>query len=171
MSAVVVMGVDPGSRCTGFGVVAEEAGRLSLVAAGCVRLDPEAPMSARLARLFTETQTWVERHAPAAVAVEAVFTAQNAASALKLGQARGVILAACGLTGVPVTGYEPAVVKKAVTGVGGAAKEQVRFMVGRLLGTAASWPLDAADALAVAICHLNTSRLARLAGQGAGLQL
>ncbi len=168
---MVVMGVDPGSRCTGFGVVAETSGQLQLVAAGCVRLEAEEAVSLRLARLFAETQRWIQRCQPGVVAVESVFTAKNAASALKLGQARGAILAACGQCGVPVVGYEPTVVKKAVTGVGGAAKEQVRFMVGQLLRSATCWPLDAADALAVAICHLNTSRLARLAGQRVGVEL
>lgn len=170
--SVVVMGVDPGSRVTGLGVVAEDSGQVRLVAADCVRLRVDSPTSERLARLLEETRSWLERYAPSAVAVETVFTAKSAASALKLGQARGAILAACGLCGIPVFGYEPTVVKKTVTGFGRADKEQVRFMVGRIVAAPATWPLDAADALAVAVCHLNHGRLARLTpGQAQGLRL
>lgn len=170
--SVVVMGVDPGSRVTGLGVVAEKSGQVRVLAADCVRLHSDLPASERLARLLKEMRAWLERYSPSAVAVETVFTAKSAASALKLGQARGVILAACGLCGIPVFGYEPTVVKKTVTGFGRAGKEQVRFMVGRIVAAPAIWPLDAADALAVAVCHLNHGRLARLSpDQAQGLRI
>lgn len=170
--SVVVMGVDPGSRVTGLGVVVEESGQVRVLAADCVRLHSDLPTSERLAQLLKEMRAWLECYTPSAVAVETVFTAKSATSALKLGQARGAILAACGLCGVPVFGYEPTVVKKTVTGFGQAGKEQVRFMVGRIVAAPASWPLDAADALAVAVCHLNHGRLARLShGQAQGLRI
>ena len=163
MSAITVLGVDPGSRCTGFGVVQEVSGQARLVVAGCIRLDPKQPASPRLGELFARVQDLIGDYGPQAVAVETVFAARNPDSALKLGQARGAVLAACGRCGVPVFGYAPTVVKKAVTGVGRAEKEQVRFMVGRILGAGNTLPLDASDALAVAICYLHHQRLARLA--------
>ena len=143
-----------------------------MIAEQCAPSREVPPTRQRLTRPLEETRSWLERYEVAAVEVETVLTAKSAASALKLGQARGAILAACGLCGVPVFGYEPTVVKKTVTGFGRADKEQVRFMVGRIVAAPATWPLDAADALAVAVCHLNHGRLARLApGQAQGLRI
>ncbi|MDP3430740.1 MAG: crossover junction endodeoxyribonuclease RuvC [Desulfomicrobium sp.] len=168
----IILGVDPGSRCMGYGLVRERSGVLSLVEAGVVRPDEEA-MSARLGLMFTRIGELLRAHEPQSVAVENVFFARNSASALKLGQARGAVLAACGVHGAQVFGYEPTLVKKSLVGAGRAEKSQVSFMVGQLLGVKPDWAEDAGDALALAICHLNHSRFlaAVAAGQNGAIRL
>ena len=168
----IILGVDPGSRCMGYGLVLERSGVLSLVEAGVVRPVEEA-MSVRLGLMFTRISELLHAHSPHAVAVENVFFARNSASALKLGQARGAILAACGVHGAQVFGYEPTLVKKSLVGAGRAEKSQVSFMVGQLLGVRPDWAEDAGDALALAICHLNHSRFlaAVAAGQNGATRL
>ena len=168
----IILGVDPGSRCMGYGLVLERSGVLSLVEAGVVRPAEEA-MSVRLGLMFTRISELLQAHSPHAVAVENVFFARNSASALKLGQARGAILAACGVHGAQVFGYEPTLVKKSLVGAGRAEKSQVSFMVGQLLGVKPDWAEDAGDALALAICHLNHSRFlaAVAAGQNGATRL
>lgn len=163
MSGLTVIGVDPGSRNTGWGVVNESSGVLRLVECGVIRPSPRDPFAARLAHIFRELHAILVRLKPDEAAVEQVFTARNAATALKLGQARGVAVAACAARDLPVSDYEPSVIKKAVVGVGSADKEQVSFMVGRMLGVRPDWALDTGDALAVAICHINTRRFERRA--------
>ena len=158
---MTVMGIDPGSQCLGWGVVRESSGVLSLVDCGVLR-PRGADFSARLAALFTDLSTLVALHRPLEAAVEDVFTHKNMQSALKLGQARGVAVAACAACGVPVSDYAPALVKKNLVGTGRAEKAQVAFMIGRILGQKPSWPADASDALAVAVCHLNIRRMNRL---------
>jgi crossover junction endodeoxyribonuclease RuvC len=165
MAAITVIGIDPGSVCTGWGIVREESGVLRLVDCGAVRVR-DADFSARLAAIYHELAAIVERCAPQEAAVEQVFTARNAATALKLGQARGVALAACAAHGLSVRDYPPALVKKALVGVGSAEKSQVGFMVGRLLNVKADWAADTGDALAVAICHLTVRRFEQRAGLG-----
>jgi crossover junction endodeoxyribonuclease RuvC len=162
--AVVVLGLDPGSRATGYGLVAETSGSLSLVAAGVIRGTSAEPMAERLFRIFSRLSELIAAHRPEVAAVEDVFVSANARSALILGQARGAALTACAAGGVPVEAYEPTYVKKSIVGVGRAEKSQVAFMVGRLLGEAKPLAVDASDALAVAICHLNERRFKRLAG-------
>ncbi len=168
----IILGVDPGSRCMGYGLVRERSGVLSLVEAGTVRPLEEA-MSARLGLMYARISELLQAHSPHAVAVENVFFARNSASALKLGQARGAVLAACGVQGAQVFGYEPTLVKKSLVGAGRAEKSQVSFMVGQLLGVKADWAEDAGDALALAICHLNHSRFlaAVAAGQNGAIRL
>ena len=166
MADITVIGIDPGSRNTGWGVVREVSGVLTLVGCGVIRPNVKDEFAERLAVIFHELRAIVEQHAPAEAAVEQVFTAKNAATALKLGQARGVAVAACAAFGLPVRDYEPTVIKKALVGVGRAEKEQVAFMVGRLLNVKTdAWALDTTDALAAAICHLSTRRFERLAGR------
>ncbi|MFO7728444.1 MAG: crossover junction endodeoxyribonuclease RuvC [Desulfonatronovibrio sp.] len=160
----IILGIDPGSRCTGYGIISECSGTLSLVEAGTVRLDSVDDMSRRLARIFTELSALITRFEPDEAAVEEIFTAKNASSALKLGQARGAVIVACSNKGIPVYSYEPTMVKKSIVGGGRATKEQVSFMVARLLGSKGGWAKDASDALAVAITHLNQRRMARLRG-------
>ena len=158
---LTIIGIDPGSQRTGSGV-------LTLVDCGIIRTTSggNAVFSARLARIFTELAAVVRRHSPTEAAIEQVFTAQNAASALKLGQARGVAVAACAACGIPVSDYAPTLVKKALVGTGRAEKEQVAFMVRRLLNVRGEgWALDTSDALAVGICHLTMRRFAALAGR------
>ncbi|NLY41381.1 MAG: crossover junction endodeoxyribonuclease RuvC [Desulfovibrionales bacterium] len=156
----VVLGIDPGSRCMGFGLVRERSGCLSLVEAGVVR-PKEEWASVRLGLMFEQVRLLLDKHQPEVVAVEQVFAGPNQASALKLGQARGAVLAACGVHKVQVFGYAPTMVKKSLVGAGRAEKTQVSFMVGQLLGVRPDWAEDAGDALAVAICHLNHARFAR----------
>lgn len=162
---LTVIGIDPGSQRTGWGIIREASGVLRLVDCGIIRTASggNAVFSARLARIFSELAAVVRRHAPDEAAVEQVFTARNAASALKLGQARGVAVAACAACGVPVSDYAPTLVKKALVGTGRAEKEQVAFMVRRLLNVRGEgWALDTSDALAVGICHLTMRRFAAL---------
>lgn len=177
MAAITVIGIDPGSQRTGWGVVREVSGVLSLVECGVVRATAgrvgaaptaagDGDFSRRLARIYHDLSAVLARHRPEQAAMEQVFTAKNAASALKLGQARGAAVAACAAAGLEVSDYAPTLVKKSLVGTGRAEKEQVAFMVRRLLNVraeeAARWPLDASDALAVAICHLGMRRLAAL---------
>lgn len=160
-ASLTVIGIDPGSRNTGWGVVNETSGVLRLVDCGVIRPEPSDPFATRLAFIFRELHAVLLHFKPAEAAVEQVFTGQNAATALKLGQARGVAVAACTAIDVPVRDYEPSVIKKAVVGTGMASKQQVSFMVGRLLGIRPHWSVDAGDALAAAICHINSRRLER----------
>ena len=154
---ITVLGIDPGSQCTGWGLVREVSGVLALLECGTIRPKGEG-FSERLGNLFQQLSSLVERLQPDEAAVENVHMARNAASALKLGQARGVVLAACAAHNIPIFDWRPAEVKKSVTGTGSAGKEQVAYMVGRLLNARITGPADTTDALAVAICHLNQRR-------------
>ena len=167
MPAVSVIGIDPGSRHTGWGVVSEISGVLRLTDCGVVHtVDAARTFSDRLARIYREISGVLERLNPDAAAIEQVFTAKNAATALKLGQARGVAVAACAAHNLPIHDYEPTLVKKSLVGTGRAEKQQVNFMVRRLLNVReAALPLDASDALAVAICHLTMRRFIALASR------
>ncbi len=159
---LIVLGIDPGSRVTGWGVVRERSGVASLVACGTVRT-AEADMPRRLGVIFRGVVDVIAAHGPTVVAVENVFTAKNPASALKLGQARGAAIAACALHGLEVHSYEPTKVKQTLVGVGRADKQQVAFMVATVLGVKKpTWAVDASDALAVALCHLTMRRYARI---------
>ncbi len=163
-TGVTVLGIDPGSQCLGWGVVRELSGVASLVDCGTIRPKAEE-FEQRLGQIFHGLAALIVRFAPDEAAVENVFVQKNALSALKLGQARGAAIAACAAAGLPVTGYEPAVVKKSLVGAGQAEKSQVSFMVGRILNVKPDWALDAGDALACAVCHLNMRRLRRLVKQ------
>lgn len=153
-----VLGIDPGSRRTGFAVIEREGSSLRTIAHGTITLGDGA-MPGRLERLYQALREIVAAHAPATVAVEGIFHAKNAGSALKLGHARGVALLVAALHGLEVFEYAPSVVKRAVTSSGRAEKGQVQRMVCLLLGLAETPEPDAADALAVAICHAQTTRL------------
>jgi crossover junction endodeoxyribonuclease RuvC len=134
---------------------------LSLVDCGVIRPKGDG-FSERLAFIFGALSEVAATGRPDEAAVEMVFTHKNVLSALKLGQARGVAVAACAAQGVPIFDYEPAVVKKTLTGTGQAEKNQVSFMVGRMLGIKPEWPVDAGDALACAVCRLNMRRMEML---------
>ncbi|MDR3176879.1 MAG: crossover junction endodeoxyribonuclease RuvC [Desulfovibrio sp.] len=164
---ITVLGIDPGSQCLGWGLVREVSGVMSLLDCGTIR-PKGTDFSARLAGLFASLSEVVRKCSPDEAAVELVFMQKNAMSALKLGQARGVAVAACAAHGVPVFDYEPALVKKNLVGTGQAEKTQVSFMVGRLLGKKPDWPLDAGDALALAVCRLNMRRFDFLARKSSG---
>jgi len=153
-----ILGIDPGSRVTGYGVIDVRRGKSVYVASGCIRTT-YADVPQRLGEIYEGIASLIVDHAPDAVAIEQVFMARNASSALKLGQARGAALAAVVMVGLPVAEYAARRVKQAVTGTGGASKGQVQHMVCRLLNLSASPSADAADALAIAICHINTRGL------------
>jgi crossover junction endodeoxyribonuclease RuvC len=165
---VAVLGLDPGSQVTGYGVVREASGRAELVAVGTIRTPSGGDMAVRLGTIYTRVAEVIRLHAPTEAAIESVFVSKNTASALKLGQARGAAMAACAVAGLPVSGYPPTQVKKSLVGAGRAEKEQVAFMVAQILGVKnPGWALDASDALAIAICHLNERRMRKLTGGAA----
>ena len=155
---IVVLGLDPGSRCTGYGLVSEESGCLRLVRTGTVRPQLDLPLSDRLGAIHNRLNRLIEEYKPDEAAVEDVFVSKNTSSALKLGQARGAALVACAGHNLPVFAYEPTLIKKTLAGAGRADKAQIAFMVGQLLGQRPNWSQDSSDALAAAICHLNMRR-------------
>lgn len=166
---VRVFGIDCGTEITGFGVVETcDAGRqprLVCVAMGAIRLKKSKPLPTRLDQVFRELTVELERWKPDAVAVEDVFYSTNAKSALKLGEVRGVALLAAAALGLAVAEYAPLSVKSSVVGYGLAKKEQVQFMVARLLELPElPQPADAADALAIAICHIHSAQTLALQG-------
>jgi crossover junction endodeoxyribonuclease RuvC len=152
---VIVLGVDPGTAATGYGVVdRDRVGALRLVECGVVRPRPGAPLPVRLDTIFEAVAELIARHHPDVLAVETVFVQRNARSALILGHARGVILLAAARAGVGVAEYPPAIIKKAVTGGGAATKTQIQLMVARILRLRTPpAPSDAADGVAVALTH------------------
>jgi crossover junction endodeoxyribonuclease RuvC len=165
---VRILGIDPGSRITGYGIIDFHNDHARHVASGCIRIRG-GDLTARLRAIFEGITSIVDSEAPAELAVEQVFFARNAASALKLGQARGAALMAGIAKGLPLYEYSPNEVKQAVTGRGHAPKDQVQHMIKMLLGLQELPASDAADALAVAICHGHTSQtLARIARSAAG---
>ena len=161
---MIIIGLDPGLGCTGWGVIRAEGNRLGHIANGQVRTDPKQALADRLVRLDQALGEVIEAHQPAAAAVEEVFLNDNPQSTLKLGQARGVILLAAARRGLEVGEYAPRLIKKAVVGVGGAEKAQVHAMVQRLLPGVPIVGPDAADALAVAITHAHHLASARRTG-------
>ena len=159
-----IFGIDPGSRRTGYGCVERAGGRHVLVICGSLSGPPRATFPDRLNAIHDGLKTLIMRHRPDCVAVEDIFHARNVRSALRLGEARGVALLAAAEAGVPVVSYAPAAVKRAVVGYGRAEKHQVQQMVKVILGlSAVPSPHDAADALAVAICHVHSMAPAALA--------
>jgi len=162
-----VLGIDCGTEYTGYGVVEQTGeGELRCLVAGAIRLSPREPMARRLDRIFAELSGLIATHRPELVAIEDVFYAVNVKSALKLGQVRGVAMLAAAAAGLEVCEYAPLAIKSAVVGYGRAEKPQVQQMVARLLRLAeVPESPDAADALAIAICHLHTA--ATLARQSA----
>lgn len=157
-----ILGLDPGLRRTGWGVVAAQGSRLSWVAHGVIAPSEKLAFADRLLALFEGISAVIEAHAPHEAAVEEVFMNTNAASTLKLGHARAASLIAPARAGLPVAEYAARKVKQCVVGTGGADKDQVAFMIARLLPTAGGPTADAADALAVAITHAH-ARTARRA--------
>ena len=158
---MILLGLDPGLGTTGWGVVAADGNRLSHIANGQVRTDAALPLAARLVMLHEALIDLLLAHAPGAAAVEEVFVNANPQSTLKLGQARGVVLLAAAQRGIVVGEYAARLVKKAVVGTGAAEKAQVHAMVARLLPGARIAGADAADALAIAICHAHHLASAR----------
>jgi crossover junction endodeoxyribonuclease RuvC len=154
-----VLGIDCGGAYTGYGVVEiHTGGRLSCLTCGAIKLSTREALPRRLARIFTQLGEIIAEHQPDQVAIEDVFYALNVKSALKLGQVRGVAMLAAAAAGLEVAEYSPLTIKSSVVGYGRAEKQQVQHMVTRLLQLAeAPEPMDASDALAIAICHLHTA--------------
>ncbi|MEM1417335.1 MAG: crossover junction endodeoxyribonuclease RuvC [Myxococcota bacterium] len=153
-----VLGIDPGTRLTGWGVVEARGPKLHACAAGVIRAGERCPLPERLARIEAGLVELIEAHAPAVVAVEEIFFAKHANAALKLGHARGVVLLVAEKAALPIHEYAPTLVKRTVAGRGGASKDQVAQLVGALLGLSALPSVDATDALAIAITHCQAAR-------------
>lgn len=162
---MIVLGIDPGTATTGYGLVRETAGELELVACGVVETPAGQPLPVRLQTIYRELRGLVEQHGPSAGAVERLFFSRNVRTAMSVGQARGVALLALADAGLDISEYDPLEIKQAVTGYGGADKQQVQEMVRALLGMdELPRPDDAADGLAVAICHLHATRIRSMIG-------
>lgn len=154
-----ILGIDPGSRTTGYGVVESERGTIRFVACGVIKTTTTMPFSYRLNQIFSGINEVIQVHGPTEAAVEDVFLATNPGSALKLGQARGAAVVAAMQNNLEVSDYSAKQIKQAVVGYGQAGKAQIQHMVRVLLGLNKSPSSDAADALAVAICHANQFRI------------
>jgi crossover junction endodeoxyribonuclease RuvC len=163
--AIRILGIDPGLQRTGWGIIEAAGSSLHFVAAGTVASSARADLAERLCQIHDGLALLIESHRPAEAAVEATFVSHDGAATLKLGQARGVALLTVARAGIAVSEYAPNAVKKSVTGVGHADKNQVQTMVRMLLPRASFDSADAADALAIAICHAHhRGTLRRVAG-------
>lgn len=164
-----ILGIDPGSRITGFGVIDTTGASARYLASGTIRIQ-ELDFPRRLRCIFEQVSEVVETYRPDVLAIEEVFVHRNVDSALKLGQARGAAICACVIRDLPVAEYAPRAIKLAVVGSGAASKEQVQFMVRALLSLQGNLQIDASDALAVALCHsqhrLLSNRLLREPARG-----
>jgi crossover junction endodeoxyribonuclease RuvC len=156
------LGIDPGSRVTGYGIVEQAGGRIVRVDHGEIRIKKGEPFTRCLSRIFDELTEVIGRTKPDAVAIEDIFYGKNVKSLIKQGHVRGVALLAASRSGLPVHEYSPLEVKKAVVGYGRAEKQQVQVMIQAILRLGEMLPEDASDALAVAICHTNTKKEAVL---------
>jgi len=148
-----ILGIDPGLRRTGWGMIAIDGNRLRFLACGSLATDTSTPLSDRLLAIHRGLSAVVETHAPDEAAVEATFVNKDASATLKLGQARGIAMLVPAIAGLPVAEYAPNLVKKTIVGAGHGEKAQVRMMIGVLLPKADPRSDDAADALAIAVCH------------------
>ena len=165
MPKVRIIGIDPGLRHTGWGVIEAEGTRISYVADGSVHSDADAPLAARLLQIHPQLAEILQRYVPDEAAIEETFVNKDARATLKLGQARGAAMLAPALVGIGVAEYAPNVVKKSVVGAGHAEKDQVKHMVKVLLPRAELNSADSIDALAIAICHAHhrgTQTLAKI---------
>jgi crossover junction endodeoxyribonuclease RuvC len=161
---ITILGIDPGSRVTGFGIIGVKLHNLSYLNSGCIRMrDTDLP--GRLQQIFDGITELMRHYQPDEVAVEQVFMNTNAAAALKLGQARGAAIVAAAIHAVPVAEYSARQVKQAVVGYGAAEKSQIQDMIVRLLKLNKAPPSDAADALAVAVCHAHSRTRAMRVGE------
>ena len=169
---MVILGIDPGSRFTGFGLVGLDSGGPKSLDFGVLSLSPSGDLAARLGQLSRELENLIETHKPDVMVVEKLFFAKNADSAFKLGHARGVVLGTAGKFGLKLSEYAAKYVKKQVAGSGGASKEQVRFWVEKLLNVTVN-QVDASDALALSLCYVRDfegkQKLKKLNSQGVQL--
>jgi crossover junction endodeoxyribonuclease RuvC len=156
---MAVLGIDPGSRVTGYAVVSRKSGRYTLIEAGTIRTDTKKPIPERLAAIHSGLEAVIQRNEPSSAAIESIFRYKSSDSALKLGQARGVALLVAAQNGLAVSDYNPMTVKMNVGGHGRAGKEEVARMVARLLGLRKELPSDASDAAAIAITHIASAAM------------
>lgn len=163
------MGIDPGSRITGYGIVEMDGPRSRYIASGGIQTDSSRPVPERLKTIFEGIASLIQEYQPIEVAVEQVFMHRNPDSALKLGQARGAAICAVVVAGLPVSEYAARAIKQAVVGSGAADKTQVQRMIALLLNLPALPQSDAADALAVAICHGHTRQTLQRLGAAVAL--
>jgi crossover junction endodeoxyribonuclease RuvC len=163
--AIRILGIDPGLRRTGWGVIAVQGNGLSYVDSGSLATDERQALASRLLAIHNGLREVVNAHAPHEAAVEATFVNRDASATLKLGQARGIAMLVPALAGIEVAEYAPNLVKKSIVGTGHGEKAQIRMMIGVLLPKANPCSDDAADALAIAVCHAHhrQSRVYRLA--------
>ncbi|NQT30315.1 MAG: crossover junction endodeoxyribonuclease RuvC [Candidatus Saganbacteria bacterium] len=160
---MLTLGIDPGTATTGFGLISENRDRLSFVDHGVITTSSKETSQGRLRKIYCELKKLVQDYKPRVIAVEKIFFGKNTKTAMAVGQARGIILLAAAELKVPVSEYSPLEVKVAVTGYGRADKKQVQQMVKHLLGLSfVPSPDDASDALAIAICHLHSYKMASL---------
>ncbi len=160
---MIILGIDPGTAITGYGVIAHEGNHLRRITFGAVRTEPSMQLAARLSKIYQQVQEIIREYRPEVVAVEELFFNKNVRTALAVGQARGVILLASETAGLETVEYTPLQVKQAVVGYGRAEKKQVQEMVRMLLClTEIPKPDDAADALAIAICHAHSRKLSQV---------
>jgi len=169
VATIRLLGIDPGSRVTGYGILDMDGPRGRYVASGCIQTDSGRPLPERLKTIFEGITAVIQTYQPAEAAAEQVFMHRNPDSALKLGQARGAALCAVVMAGLPVSEYAPRAIKQAVVGGGAADKSQVQRMVALLLNLPTLPQADAADALAVAICHGHTRQTLQRLGAAAVL--
>ena len=163
----IILGVDPGSRITGYGVIRAEGRHIEYIDSGCIRVG-DKPMAQRLQTIFQSLATVIGEYRPEEFAIEQVFMARNPDSALKLGQARGAAIVSAANSGLAVHEYSARQVKQAVVGKGGADKTQVQHMVQVLLSLSRRPQADAADALAIALCHAHMNQSILKVASGAG---
>ena len=162
-----ILGIDPGTRVMGYGVVESQEDDVALVAFGAISGSPQSPIGERLSHIYSELQQIIRQHRPDAVAVEQPFIAKNVRSALAIGRAQAIALLAAAANGIPSFEYTPAQVKQRVANYGASGKEQIQEMVRLQLGLAeVPQPDDAADALAVAICHVQEMHISSLLAGG-----
>ncbi|MFT5011564.1 MAG: crossover junction endodeoxyribonuclease RuvC [Patiriisocius sp.] len=161
----IILGIDPGSRVTGYGVIETIGQKQHYVASGCIRTNSDFELPDKLSEIYAGVTELIETYSPDETAIEKIFMARSAESALKLGHARGVAIVASINLKVPIFEYEARKVKQAVVGTGSASKPQVQHMVQTLLKLQGKPQADAADALAIAICHINTQlNMAKMTG-------
>ncbi len=161
MKQTIILGIDPGSRITGFGVISTTGTRHTFLGCGCIKTEGDC-MAGRLHQIYSGLCDVIKTYEPQESSIEQVFINKNANSALKLGQARGAVLVALARMGLSIAEYTPRRIKQAVVGYGNAEKEQVQHMVKLMLNLPKTPQADAADALAIALCHANSRGLSSL---------
>jgi crossover junction endodeoxyribonuclease RuvC len=163
---MIILGIDPGTAITGFGVISNKSGELGMIDYGCINTDSKTEMPDRLAEIYSGINRIINKFKPDVLACEELFFFKNLKTVITVAQARGVVIASARLIQIPVAEYTPLQVKQAITGYGRADKKQMQRMVQVILNLDAEpKPDDAADALAVAICHANSEKLLNLISQ------